>query len=119
MPLVAASLNEAIALTNSRAAAGNPGGFLNFQISTFTSTWKPNFDPDNAEQRTVRNWVVQSEVVVANTPVTGSSQQIQNVADIACRVMYATQAAFAAGRITVGQRDAVLGAWNASFGTSP
>lgn len=119
MPFVATSLSQAIAFTNSRAAVGNPGGFLKFYITTFTSSWSPSFNPKTEKDRRVRNWAVQSGVVGANTPVTGNSQQIQDVADIACRVMYATEAAHAAGWITDEQRDAVLDAWNGSFGSVP
>lgn len=115
---MAATLEEAIALTNGRAGLGSINNLLSSQLSVFNS-WRNSFDKDNTNDRTVRNWYPQSSLVLANTPASGNSQQRQAVVNIACRVMYATIAARSAGRITIAQRDAVLGAWNNSFALFP
>lgn len=126
MPIVAATLQEAIANTNGQAGtAPLVAGRALFYISTFNSVvpttgWPANFDPNNAAQRTVRNWIVQGKLVQDQTPAgVTNAQQTQNVVNAACRVMYAAQAAAAAGRISAAQEAAVLTAWNNSFGSVP
>lgn len=115
----ATTLEEAIAQTNSRVAQGNAASLLNQQITTFNSLWGPEFDKEKEKERTVRNWFVQANLVRKQTPTQGNAQERQDVVNIACRVMYATIAAEAAGRITSAQRDSVLAAWNNSFGVLP
>lgn len=119
MPVVAATLLDAVAYTNPRVGVGNSTNFLQFYISTFNAAWAPSFDPNNANDRTVRNWIVSSKVVEDNTPTQGNAQQRQAVVDVTVRILFATNAAFSAGRITTAQRDAVLAAWNGSFGAAP
>ena len=119
MPMPAAPLSDAIAFTNGRVGVGNAIGFLNFYITTFNNLWAPAFNPENVNDRTVRNWIVFTRVVQNKTPTSGNSQERQEVVNAAVRVMYAAEAAHAAGRITTAQRDAVLGAWNSSFGAIP
>lgn len=128
MPYVAGSLSEAIAVTNAQASTqfGTPGRLL-FYITTFNSLvptvgWPGNFDKDSEKERTVRSWIVESLVVQNETPITvGDVQQTQDVVNVACRVMYAAQAAAAAvpPRISPAQEAAVLTAWNNSFGAVP
>ncbi len=127
MPLPAASLDEAIALTNQRTSTqfGVPGRLF-FYISEFSKLdpavgWPGNFNPKNEKERTVRNWIVESLVVQSKTPsaTDGDVQQVQNVVNVVCRVMYATQAALLGGRISAAQEASVLTAWNNSFGLVP
>lgn len=119
MPIVAATLLDAVAFTNSRTDLGNTAGLLFFYISTFNNSWAPNFNPNLNSDRPIRNWIISSRITQDNTPTTGSAQQKQAVVDAAVRVLYAANAAFTAGRITTAQRDAVLAAWNSSFGAVP
>jgi hypothetical protein len=121
VPFPQATLQAAIAQTNGRAGLGNllAQSKLLFYISTFNALWPSDLDLNNADNRTVRNWLVQARLVQDQTPVTGTVQQVQAVVDIACRVMYAAIDAHTAGRITTAQRDAVLVAWNGSFGFVP
>lgn len=119
MPVVAATLLDAVGYTNPQVGIGNSANFLQFYITTFNTLWSPHFDPNQLNDRTVRNWLVSSKVVEANTPAQGNAQQRQAVVDVIVRVLYAANAAFSAGRITAAQRDAVLTAWNGSFGAAP
>lgn len=119
MPMPAATLLDAVAFTNIRVGTGNTLGLLFFYISTFNGLWAPNFNPSVSGDRPVRNWIVSSRVTQDNTPTSGNAQQKQDVVDAAVRVLYAADAAFTAGRITTTQRDAVLTAWNSSFGAIP
>ena len=82
----------------------------------------PNFDPSVPNDRTVLNWRLKSLIIQTNVladPGNLSLEDRDQVVDIVSRVLYATYAAEAAGRITTVQRDAVLAAWNASYGTFP
>jgi hypothetical protein len=121
MPFAAATLDTAIANTNQRASLGDlpVNSLLLFYITTFNALWPSDLDLNSVNNRTVRNWLVRARLVQNQTPVTGTVQQVQAVVDIACRVMYATSDALTGGRITTAQRDAVLAAWNNSFGLLP
>ena len=127
MPIVAGDLNEAIANTNGQVSSQfSNAGRLSFYISTFNDLdsavgWPSNFDPGNQNERTVRNWYVEAKIIEDATPAAGigTPLEAQEVVNVACRVMYAARAAEAAGRITTAQRDAVLDAWNNSFGSVP
>ena len=78
-----------------------------------------NFDPQNTNDRTVLNWRPASIALETITPPAGNSIERQRVVDLVVRVLYATEAAFTASRITSTQRDAVLDAWNDSWATFP
>lgn len=119
MPMPAATLLDAIAFTNIRVGTGNALGLLFFYISTFNNLWAPNFDPGLNSDRPVRNWIIASRITQDNTSTSGNAQQKQDVVNATVRVLYAADAAFTAGRITTAQRDAVLTAWNSSFGAIP
>jgi hypothetical protein len=118
MAIVAATLEQAIGITNSQIALGNAANKLLFAIQSF-NVWGSSFNTGSPNDRTVRDWLVQSQLVQSQTPNQGNAQQRQNVVDIVCRVCWATIGARADGRITVGQRDAVLAAWNGSVGLLP
>jgi len=119
MPVVAVTLQEAVALTNTRVGTGNALGFLFFYISTFNGSWPAPFDPANVNDRTVLNWRPSAKAVQGLTPFSGNPQQRQAVVNSVVRVCYAADSAFQDGRITVAQRDQVLAAWNGSLGALP
>jgi hypothetical protein len=117
----AASISQAIAYTSGNATRANVAAALLTTSEAWNLAWGAIFNPTTATtaERTVRNWKVESWLVQGQTPATGTIQQVQNVINIVCRVLYATQAALAAtpARITAGQEAAVLAAYNASWGT--
>lgn len=82
----------------------------------------PNFDPNNVNDRTVLNWRLKAEIIQAGINdflVAVDLEDRDQIVDIVTRILYATYAAEAAGRISTAQRDAVLAAWNNSYGTFP
>lgn len=123
MAFVAADLEEAIANTNIRVRLGVASSVLLTQIGIFTEQFPAQFNATRINDRTVLDWRVQSTLITQKTadipPGTANVQQRQDVVNVACRVMYATLASFAAGRIMASQRDSVLDAWNNSFGANP
>lgn len=119
MGFVAGTISAAIANTNSRVGLSSQAGLLKQNLVTFNSLWKPLFSKDSTRERTVRNWFPCSLALQKDTPATGNSQERQDVVDVVCRVLYATEAAFAGSRIKQSQRDSVIGAWNNSFGANP
>lgn len=119
MPIVAATLLDAVGYTNPQVGVGNSVNLLLQYITLFNAQWAPGFDTSNVNDRTVRNWIVSSKIVEANTPTQGNAQQRQSVVDVVVRILFAANAAFSANRITAAQRDAVLAAWNGSIGAAP
>lgn len=119
MPVIAASLPEAVALTNTRVGTGSALGFLAFYISTFNAIWPIGLDINSVKDRTVLNWRPRAGAVQQVTPASGDAQQRQAVVDIVTRVCFAADLAFQDNRITLTQRDQVLSAWNNSLGALP
>lgn len=115
----AASISQAIAFCNGNATRANVASALLSTMVAWDAAWGVVVSGATPAERTVRNWAVESQLIEANTPTTGTIQQVQNVIDIVCRVLYATQTAAAAAppRITAGQETAILAAYNASWGT--
>ena len=117
----AATINDAIANANNHATFANVGNVLLTTFETWNLQWGAIFNPNTATpaERTVRNWKVESWLVEDTTPLNGTIQQVQDVVNVVCRVLYAARAAAAAtpARITAGQETAILAAYNASWGT--
>lgn len=81
-----------------------------------------NFDINNQNDRTVLNWNLKSTIIQARINEFGFTYGLidrNDEVDVVSRILFATYGAEAAGRITTAQRDAVLTAWNNSFGTIP
>lgn len=127
MPVVAATLEEAIGITNTQVGGANT--IVSALQVAFTAWndlatgWPASFNRLNTNDRTIRNWFVQSRIVETRTPAGGlgafaGAQERQDVVDIVCRVCWAAVGARSDGRITIAQRDAVLAAWNASWGAA-
>ncbi len=117
----AASISQAIAFTNEHATLANVVSALLSTMTTWDVAWGAVFSATGSTppERTVRDWIVESLLVEANTPANGNIQQVQDVINIVCRVLYATQAARVAvpARITAANETAILAAYNASWGT--
>ncbi len=124
MPVVAASLTDAMALTTDRIALENrTAGQVFSQYVIFIDLVQDIFNPENRDERTVRNWMVQAKLTQAALFNFGASFAAigvilrQDVVDIVERILNATHVNTA--QIPVAQRTAVLAAWNASFGALP
>jgi hypothetical protein len=117
----AASINDAIANANNHATLANVANALLSTFTTWNTQWQAIFNAitSTEAERTVRNWAVQSQLVQNATPANGTIQEVQDVVNVVCRVLYATRAAQAAtpARISAAQETAVLAAYNASWGT--
>jgi hypothetical protein len=123
MPYNAPTLGNAIGETNTRIMLGAPLGLVQNYIVTFNQLWPSVFPYELSDpaQRTVHNWLVQSDYVALRTPnsPTINADARQAVADVVIRTLYAAIDAQAQGRITANQANQMLAAWNASFGALP
>lgn len=122
MPFVAANIVQAVANTSDRLALENQtAGSIVTQFTAWNAAIQPIFSTNVQNDRVVRNWLVRSELLQAQLPagtVLNPSQR-QQVIEVVCPLLYATLGAFQNSLITLAQHDAVLAAWNATFGATP
>ncbi len=121
MPVVAANIPDAVQLTTDRVALESRTiGQVRSQYVIFIDAVAGIFDPENQGNRTVRNWLVQANIVLNGTIDSfPSAIQRQNVINVVERILYATHVNANSTSITFAQQTAVLAAWNASFGALP
>ncbi len=89
-------------------------------ISTLFSGASPIFaDPASANERTVSDWRIQSDIAKAQIEGAGAGQcglvGCSAVIDAVTRALFATRDAALASRITTTQRDAVVAAFNTNW----
>lgn len=126
MPYVAASIIDAVATTANRVALENQTvGQAYSQFVLWNAGFLPIFNLNDANERVVRNWIVQSKMIEDEFTALGLAAgtldpaQTQQVVETVCRMLFATREAVNFGLITAGQQAAVLAAWNASLGALP
>lgn len=89
-------------------------------ISTvFTGSAAIFASPESANERTVSDWRIYSDMAKAKIEGAGAGQcglvGCSAVIDAVTRVLFATRDAAQAGRITTTQRDAVVAAFNTNW----
>jgi len=125
VPDIVVSLTEAMQLTTDRVALENRTvGQVYSQYVIFIGAIGPIFNTNSQNSRTVRNWLVPANIVLAtlnaadaDTGTIGPDLR-QQVVDVVERILNATFTN-TDPITTIGERNAVLAAWNASFGTLP
>ena len=126
MPVVAANLLDAIQLTTDRVALENRTvGEVYSQYVLFIDAIGPIFNTNDQGNRTVRNWLVQANIVLSNLDDFGAVTAVigpilrQEVVDVVERILYATHVNRNLTSVTAAQQALVLDAWNNSFGALP
>ena len=105
------ALNTTAANVNGSFIIGN----LVADMAIWNAGWPIIFNELDVNQRTVRDWFVQSQMIELNYASPPNESDLQKTVDVVIRILEAGIAAESSGRISAGQATALEAAYNAAW----